>query len=42
MEKEKVWMASYNFEDDAQMWYIQIQWDEGTSSWRRFKELLNL
>jgi hypothetical protein len=23
------------------MWYIQIQTDEGTPSWRRFKELLN-
>jgi hypothetical protein len=22
MEEEKVWMASYNFEDGAQMWYI--------------------
>jgi hypothetical protein len=24
------------------MWYIQVQTDEGTPSWRRFKELLNL
>ena len=24
MEEEKVWMASYNLEDGAQMWYIQI------------------
>ncbi|XP_066387168.1 uncharacterized protein [Miscanthus floridulus] len=42
MEEEKVWMASYNLEDGAQMWYIQVQTDEGTPSWRRFKELLNL
>jgi hypothetical protein len=42
MEEEKVWMASHNLEHDAQMWYIQIQSDEGTLSWRRFKELLNL
>lgn len=42
MEEEKVWMASHNLEDGAQMWYIQIQSDEGTPSWRRFKELLNL
>jgi len=24
------------------MWYIQVQTDEGTPSWRRFKELINL
>jgi hypothetical protein len=24
------------------MWYIYVQTDEGTPSWRRFKELLNL
>ena len=42
MEEEKVWMASYNLEDGAHMWYIQVQTDEGTPSWRRFTELLNL
>ena len=42
MEEEKVWMASYNLEDGAQLWYIQVQTDEGTPSWRRFKELINL
>jgi hypothetical protein len=42
MEEEKVWMTSYNLEDGAQLWYIQVQSDEGTPSWRRFKELLNL
>jgi hypothetical protein len=26
---KKVWMASYNLEEGAQMWYIQIQQDEG-------------
>jgi len=34
MEEEKVWMASYNLEEGAQMWYIQVQTDEGTPSWR--------
>jgi len=24
------------------MWYMQVQQDEGTPSWRRFTELLNL
>jgi hypothetical protein len=24
------------------MWYIQVQTNEGTPSWRHFKELLNL
>jgi hypothetical protein len=43
MEEEKVWMASYNLEEGAQMWYIQIQQDEGDiPTWRRFKHLLNL
>jgi hypothetical protein len=40
--EEKVWMASYNLEEGTQMWYIQVQTDEGTPSWRHFKELLNL
>jgi hypothetical protein len=42
MEEEKVWKASYNLEDGAQLWYMQVQTDEGTPSWRQFKELLNL
>lgn len=42
MEEEKVWMASYNLEDGAQMWFIQVQREEGTPSWRRFTELLHL
>ena len=35
-------MASYNLEDGAQIWYIQVQQDDGTPSWRRFKDLLHL
>jgi hypothetical protein len=42
MEEEKVWMADYNLEDGAQMWWIQVQQDEGVPGWRRFTELLNL
>jgi hypothetical protein len=42
MVEEKVWMASYNLEDGAQLWYMQVQTDEGTPLWRRFMELLNL
>ena len=41
-EEEKVWMASYNLEGPAQLWYMQVQRDEGTPPWRRFTELLNL
>jgi hypothetical protein len=40
--EEQVWMASYNLQDVAQLWYIQVQCEEGTPSWRRFVELLNL
>jgi len=42
MEEEKVWMASYNLEEGAQQWYMQIQQDAGTPCWRCFTELLNL
>ena len=37
-------MASYNLDDEAQLWlwYMQVQTDEGTPSWRRFSDLLNL
>lgn len=42
IEEEQVWMASYNLEDVAQLWFIQVQQDEGTPPWRRFTELLNL
>jgi hypothetical protein len=38
---EKVWMASYNLEG-AQMWHFMVQTDEGTPSWRHFKELLSM
>jgi len=34
-------MASYNLEDGAQLWYIQVQRDEATPPWRRFVELLH-
>jgi hypothetical protein len=42
MTEERVWMALYNLEDVAQLWYIQLQEDEGTPPWRRFKDLLHL
>ncbi|WVZ89777.1 hypothetical protein U9M48_036141 [Paspalum notatum var. saurae] len=42
MAEERVWMASYHLEDVAQLWYNQLQEDEETPSWTRFKELLNL
>ena len=42
MPEERVWMASYNLEDVAQLWYIQLQEDEGTPPWGRFKDLLHL
>jgi hypothetical protein len=42
MAEERVWMASYNLNDGAQLWYLQVQEDEGTPTWARFKELLNL
>ncbi|KAG8061643.1 hypothetical protein GUJ93_ZPchr0003g18451 [Zizania palustris] len=35
-------MASYNLEAGAQLWFMQIQNDEGTPPWKRFVELLNI
>jgi hypothetical protein len=40
--EEHVWMASYNLEDVAQLWFMQLQEDEGTPPWGRFKDLLSL
>ena len=42
MPEERVWMASYHLEDVAQLWYVQLQEDEGTPTWGHFKDLLNL
>jgi hypothetical protein len=42
LAEQQVWMALYNLEGIAQHWYIQLQEDEGTPSWSRFRELLNL
>ena len=42
MAAERTWMASYNLQDGAQLWFIQVQDTEGTPTWERFKELLNL
>jgi hypothetical protein len=42
MAEERLWMASYALEDVAQLWYDQLQEDEGTPPRGRFKELLNL
>jgi hypothetical protein len=42
INEERVWMASYNLDDVAQLWFIQIHQDEGTPSWHRFSELLNM
>jgi hypothetical protein len=42
MGEERVWMASYNLEGIAQHWFIQLQDNEGTPPWGRFKELLHL
>jgi hypothetical protein len=33
MPEERMWMASYNLEDVALLWYIQLQEDEGPPPW---------
>ena len=42
MAEERVGMASYNLEDVAQEWFMQLQEDKGTPSWGRFKDLIDL
>jgi hypothetical protein len=42
MLEERVWMASYNLEDVAQLWFIQLQEGEGTPTWGRFRDLIHL
>ena len=41
-EGYKVWLAAYHMIGAAQEWYIQLERDEGTPSWTRFKECCNL
>ena len=42
MAEERVRMASYHLDDTAQLWFIQLQDDDGTPTWGNFKDLLNL
>ena len=42
MPEERVRMAAYHLDDAAQLWFIQLQEDEGTPSWGHFKDLLDL
>jgi len=42
MAEERVRMASYHLDDAAQLWFIQLQDDDGTPTWGNFKDLLNL
>jgi len=41
MGEERVRMASYHLDDVAQLWYNQLEEDDGAPSWGRFKDLLN-
>uniref|UniRef100_A0A0E0FC58 SAM domain-containing protein n=1 Tax=Oryza meridionalis TaxID=40149 RepID=A0A0E0FC58_9ORYZ len=41
-EEQKVWLASYHLLDGARQWYMRIERDLGTPTWRRFFDLLNL
>jgi hypothetical protein len=42
MAEERVWIASYHLDDVAQLWFTQLQDDDGTPTWPRFKDFLNL
>ncbi|XP_021311923.1 uncharacterized protein LOC110433726 [Sorghum bicolor] len=40
--EDRVAMASYHLDDVAQLWFIQLQADDGTPNWTHFKDLLHL
>jgi hypothetical protein len=40
--EEKVRIASYHLDEVAQLWFNQVQEDDGTPNWAHFKELLNV
>ena len=42
MAEERVWIASYHLDGIAQLWFTQLQDDDGTPTWGRFKDLLDL
>jgi hypothetical protein len=39
--EERVRLASYHLDDVAQLWYSQLEEDDGAPSWGRFKDFLN-
>ena len=41
-EDEKVWLASFYMEGDAQLWYYRLERNQGVPTWPRFVELVNL
>ena len=42
MEGEKVWLAAYHLTGNAQLWYYQLERDEGIVSWPRFVDFVNM
>jgi hypothetical protein len=41
VEEEKVWLAAFHLQGAAQQWYMRLERDDGTPSWRRCSELLD-
>jgi hypothetical protein len=39
--EERVWLAAFHLQGVTQQWYIRLDHDEGTPTWRRFSELLD-
>lgn len=40
--EEKVWLASYHLTGSAQTWFCRLEREEGTPSWHRFTDLVNI
>lgn len=42
MEEEKVWLAAYHLTNNTQLWYYQLEQDEGILSWPCFVDFVNM
>jgi hypothetical protein len=40
-EDEKVWLASFYMDGDAQQWYFRVERNQGVPSWARFTDLVS-
>jgi hypothetical protein len=39
-EEDRVWLAAFYMDGDAQAWYFRLERNQGVPSWERFSDLL--